>query len=69
LRAFGLVKIGLDGQIKIPLEAGIQPGDRLLAVRGSGIALGLLAPGPIYALALKHLEVESFGGRISKANE
>jgi uncharacterized protein (DUF4213/DUF364 family) len=66
LRAFGLGKIGLDSQIEIPLEAGIQPGDRLLVVRGSGMALSLLRQGPIYALALKHAEIETFGGRISK---
>jgi hypothetical protein len=69
LRAFGQGKVGPGGQIEIPLEAGVQSGDRLLAVRGSGWALGLLTRGPIYALALKHPEVESFGGRISKANE
>ena len=66
LRAFGLGKIGMDSQIVIPLEASIQPGDRLLAVRGSGMALNLLTRGPIYALALKHVEIEIFGGRISK---
>jgi hypothetical protein len=69
LHAFGLGKVGMDGQIEIPLEAGIQPGDRLLAVRGSGMALSLLTRGPIYALALKHAEIEAFGGRIYKANE
>jgi hypothetical protein len=65
LRAFSMGKIGMDSQIEIPLEADIQPGDRLLAVRGSGMALALLTRGPIYALALKHPEVEAFGGKTS----
>ena len=69
LRTFSQGEIGSDGQIGIPPEADVQPGDRLLAVRGSGVALGLLTQGSIYELALKHPEVETFGGRISKANE
>jgi 2-polyprenyl-6-methoxyphenol hydroxylase-like FAD-dependent oxidoreductase len=58
-----------QGSAEIPLEAGIRPGDRLLAVRCSGMALGLMTRGPSHALALKHAEVETFGGRICKANE
>ena len=38
----------------------MQPGDRLLAVRGSGRALGFVAQGPIYDEALKHPELEIF---------
>jgi hypothetical protein len=68
LRAFGQVKMGPDGQIGMPPEADIHPGDRLLAVRGSGIALSLLTRGPIYELALKHPEIETFGGRMSEVN-
>ncbi len=69
LRTFGQGKIGSGDQIGILPEADVQPGDRLLAVRGSGMALSLITRGPIYELALKHPEVETFGGRMSEANE
>jgi len=69
LRAFGQGKMGPDGQIGIPPGIDVWPGDRLLAVRGSGMALSLLTRGPIYELALKHPEIESFGGRMLEANE
>ena len=39
----------------------MQPGDRLLAVLGSGHAVGFLARGPIYQAALEHNEIEFFG--------
>jgi hypothetical protein len=38
----------------VPREVGLQSGQRLLAVRGSRYALGLLARGPIYQKALAH---------------
>jgi len=38
----------------------VEPGGRLLAVRGSGRALGFLARGPIYEEALAHPELETF---------
>lgn len=57
-RAFAQGKIGAGGQIVLPMEAGVQSGDRLLVVRGSGLALGFLTRGPIYEEALKHPEVE-----------
>ena len=38
----------------------IQSGERLLAVCGSGFALGFLQRGPIYEEALKHHEIETF---------
>jgi hypothetical protein len=44
----------------VPLEADVRPGDRLVAVRGSRYALGFVARGPIYEVALKHLELEVF---------
>jgi hypothetical protein len=40
--------------VSIPPAAGIEPWQRLLAVRGSGRALGFIAHGPIFELALKH---------------
>jgi hypothetical protein len=67
--AFYQGEIGPDGQIDLPPNAGVQPGDRLLAARGSGMALGLLTRGPIYESALIHPEVESFGGRTWEVNE
>jgi hypothetical protein len=47
-----------NGQVVLPPEVGVQTGDRLLSVRGSGYALGFLAHGPIYEIALQHLELE-----------
>jgi hypothetical protein len=53
--------IGPDGQVLIPPSVRVHPGDRLLAVRGSGRALGFLVRGPIYEEALSHPELETFG--------
>jgi hypothetical protein len=50
------------GCIVLPQLVGVQPGDQLLVVRGSRYGLGFVARGPIYAEALKHLELEVFGG-------
>jgi hypothetical protein len=57
-RAIGKGQLGRDGQILVPPSLGIQPGDRLALVRGSGYALGLAARGPIHELALQHPELE-----------
>ncbi|NTU63962.1 MAG: hypothetical protein HGB05_11335 [Chloroflexi bacterium] len=51
-------RMAQQGRVTLPPETGVQPGDRLLAVRGSGLALGLSSQGPIYELALKHPELE-----------
>jgi hypothetical protein len=59
-RFTGQTTIGTDGCVGLPPEAGIQPGERLLAVRGSGLALGFLQRGPIYEEALKHPGIETF---------
>jgi hypothetical protein len=53
-------RVARQGRVNLPPETGVQPGDRLLAVRGSALALGLLAQGPIYEEALKHPELEVF---------
>ena len=53
-------EIGEGGLIEIPPAVEFQPGDRLLVVRGSGLALGFIAKGPIYQEALKHPEIETF---------
>jgi hypothetical protein len=60
-RALARGHIGEDGQLVVPPAVGMRPGDRLLAVRGSGRALGFAARGPIYDEALKHSELEVFG--------
>jgi hypothetical protein len=49
-----------EERVTLPIESGIEPGDRLLAVRGSNFALGLLKFGPIVEEAKKHPEVEEF---------
>jgi hypothetical protein len=44
----------------LPSALGFQPGERLLVVRGSGLALGFVPRGPIYEEALRHTEIEVF---------
>jgi hypothetical protein len=41
-------------QVLLLAQIGIRPGNRLLAVRGSGLALGFVVRGPIYEEGLKH---------------
>lgn len=53
-RLIGRGRIGEDRQVVLPPEGEIGPGDRLLAVRGSGYALGFVSRGPIYDGALRH---------------
>jgi hypothetical protein len=53
-------KIGEKGQVILPSEIKAKIGDRLLAVRGSRYALGFLAYGPIYEVALQHSELATF---------
>jgi len=60
VRALAQCPIREDGQIVMPAAVGVRPGDRLLAVRGSGHALGFVARGPIYDEALQHPELERF---------
>lgn len=59
-RFIGQTIMGADERVVLPSEAGLQPGDRLLAVRGSGLALGFVQRGPIYEEALNHPEIETF---------
>lgn len=51
-----------NGRVTAPPEIGVKPGDRLLAVRGSRYGLGFVVKGPIYGEALKHTNIEVFGG-------
>jgi hypothetical protein len=53
--------IGQDGRVVVPPSVGVRPGDRLLAVRGSGRTLGFLVRGPIFDEAANHPELETFG--------
>jgi hypothetical protein len=53
-------RMGKMGQVALPPEVEVQEGDRLLAVRGSGFALGFLARGPIYELALQYHQLTSY---------
>lgn len=46
--------------VVLPSEIQANVGARLLAVRGSRYALGFLAYGPIYEIALKHSELSIF---------
>jgi hypothetical protein len=48
------------GLFEIPTTIKIQPGDQLLVVRGSSLALGFLNQGPIYEEALQHMDIETF---------
>jgi len=54
-------RIEEEGRVPVPAAVGIEPGDMLLVVRGSGRALGFLTRGPIYEEALRHPELLSFG--------
>ena len=47
--------------VLVPAVVAVQPGDRLLAVRGSGRALGFVTRGPIYEEALRHPEIVLLG--------
>ena len=44
----------------LPPNSSVMPGERLLAVRGSGLALGFIQRRLIYEEALKHAEIEIF---------
>lgn len=54
-------RFNAEGQLTLPPELSVKQGDRLLAVRGSGRALGFVAKGPIYVEALAHPEIQVFG--------
>jgi len=58
------VSLQKDGSIILPQKTmkgyGIKPGDYLASVRGSNLAIGFVARGPIYFEARKHQEIEEF---------
>ena len=53
-----------DGRLTVPPEVlagyGVQPGDRILSVRGSGRAIGFAVRGPIVEEARGHPELDTF---------
>jgi len=53
----GQARLDRDGSVILPPGIEAKPGDRLLAVRGSRLALGFVARGPIYKEATKHPEL------------
>jgi len=63
-RPYCWVTINKDGSIRIPNETlkryGINPGEELLSVKGSHLALGFLSKGPIIEEAKKHNALEIF---------
>lgn len=59
-RVLGLGTLTAPHQAVLPPEVGVETGDRLLVIRGSGIGLGFSAQGRIYAEALNHPEIEIF---------
>jgi hypothetical protein len=59
-RSIGQDSVQEDGRIAIPPVAHIQPGERLLSVRGSGYAVLFATGGPIYEKALKRSDIETF---------
>jgi len=60
LRPLGQGVIDPSQQGTHPPNLGLNPGDRLLVVRGSGLALVFLQRGRIYEEALKHPELDTF---------
>jgi hypothetical protein len=60
MRALALSRVDEVGRVVLPSVVGVQPDGRLLAVRGSGRALGFVARGPIYEEALRHPELACF---------
>jgi len=56
-RALARGQFSQAGRLRLPSEAGVTPGDRLLVVRGSGFGLGFIARGRIYEEALRHADI------------
>jgi hypothetical protein len=59
-RALGEGVIDENRRVVFSPQAGFRESERLLVVRGSGLALGFLQRGPIYEEALRHPEIEVF---------
>ena len=63
-RIYGWVKLNKDGAFTVPLETlkkyDVKPGDLLLSVRGSGLALAFVVKGPLIDEAKRHSELTVF---------
>ena len=53
-RRFGMGRFLSNREFLLPSDIDVEPGQKLLAVRGSGHAPGFTARGPIFELALHH---------------
>jgi hypothetical protein len=60
VRTLGLGRFGKSRTVFMPQEICLEPGIRLLAVKGSRSGLGFVAQGPIYQTARLHPELEIF---------
>jgi hypothetical protein len=56
-RVLGQAQLDRDASVTLPPAIEVEPGDRLLVVRGSRLALGFVTRGPIYEEATKHPEL------------
>ncbi len=63
-RPYCWIKMNKNGSITVPLETlkkyGVNLGDKLLSVRGSGVALGFIVKGPIIDEAKKHADIKMY---------
>ncbi|MBN1784482.1 MAG: hypothetical protein JW815_01940 [Candidatus Bathyarchaeota archaeon] len=63
-RIYSWIKLNRDGSFTVPVETlkkyGVKPGDLLLSVRGSGLALAFIVKGPLITDAKKHSTIASF---------
>jgi hypothetical protein len=56
-RVLGQARLDRDGSVALPPAIEAKPGDRLLAVQGSRLALDFIARGTIYEEAARHPEL------------
>ncbi len=59
-RLLGRGRFDQSGELVLPPEIQVEPGEQLLTVRGSRYALGFIAQGPICEEASRHTELECF---------
>jgi len=59
-RSLGTGIMQAGGRVALPRSLDIRPGERLLVVRGSGIALGLIQRGPIFEEAMAHADLVTY---------
>lgn len=63
-RTYCWIKLDPNDRFSVPRDTlracGIEPGQKALVTKGSGLALGFLARGPIVEEAKKHPELETF---------